>query len=74
MPLREKHKDSVFDVKAYMNKYVSEKIIYKRVHFTKSNPGDMDLLAWLEAQQEGTAPYIKRLIREDMEANAPKKT
>lgn len=72
MPLREKHKDSAFDVKAYMNEYVKEKIIYKRVHFTKANQDDMELLEWIEAQAEGTAPYIKRLIRADMEAREPK--
>jgi len=57
-----------FDYRAYMNEYVKEKLVYKRVHFTKSNPDDMELLAWLESQPEGAAPYIKRLIRADMEA------
>jgi len=57
-----------FDYRTYMNEYVKEKLIYKRVHFTKSNPDDMELLAWLESQPEKAAPYIKRLIRADMEA------
>ena len=57
-----------FDYRTYMNEYVKEKLIYKRVHFTKSNPADMELLAWLESQPEGAAPYIKRLIRADMES------
>ncbi len=57
-----------FDYRTYMNEYVKEKLIYKRVNFTKSNPDDMELLAWLESQPEKTAPYIKRLIRADMRA------
>ena len=57
-----------FDAKTYMNKYITEKIIYKRVNFTRDKAEDEELLAWLDAQPEGIAPYIKRLIRADMEA------
>lgn len=62
-----------FDARAYMNQYVKEKIIYKRVNFTRGKEEDEELLAWIEAQPEGTAPYIKRLIREDMEAQKNQK-
>lgn len=61
-----------FDARAYMNQYVKEKIIYKRVNFTRGKEEDEELLAWLDAQPEGIAPYIKRLIRADMEAREPK--
>lgn len=57
-----------FDARAYMNQYVKEKIIYKRVNFTRGKEEDEELLAWIDAQPEGTAPYIRRLIREDMES------
>lgn len=62
-----------FDARAYMNQYVKEKIIYKRVNFTRGKEEDEELLAWIEAQPEGTAPYIRRLIREDMEAQKNQK-
>ncbi len=61
-----------FDARAYMNQYMKEKIIYKRVNFTKGKPEDDEMLAWIDAQPEGTAPYIKRLIREDMERTKQK--
>lgn len=63
-----------FDARAYMNQYVKEKIIYKRVNFTRGKEEDEELLTWLDCQPEGIAPYIKRLIRADMEARLPKKT
>ena len=59
---------NAFDAKAYIRKYVAEKLIYKKVNFTKGKPEDEELVAWLDAQPEGIAPYIKRLIRADMEA------
>ena len=62
-----------FDARAYMNQYVKEKIIYKRVNFTRGKEEDEELLAWIDAQPEGTAPYIRRLIREDMEAQKNQK-
>lgn len=55
-----------FDPKTYMNKYVSEKIIYKRVNFTKGKPEDDEIVVWLDAQPDGIAPYVKRLIWRDM--------
>ena len=62
-----------FDPRAYMNQYVKEKIIYKRVNFTRGKEEDEELLAWIDAQPEGTAPYIRRLIREDMESQKSQK-
>ena len=55
-----------FDAKKYMNKYISEKIIYKRVNFTRGKPEDEAMLEWIDQQPEGTAPYIRRLIKKDM--------
>lgn len=64
-----------FDARKYMREYVAEKLIYKKVNFTKGKPEDEELVAWIDAQSEGIAPYIKRLIRADMEARRePKET
>lgn len=56
-----------FDAAAYMREYIAEKVIYKRINFAKGKPEDQELLDWIAAQPEGISPYIKRLIREDME-------
>ena len=56
-----------FDAQKYMREYIAEKIIYKRVNFARGKEDDEELLTWIEAQPEKTAPYIKRLIREDMQ-------
>ena len=57
-----------FDARKYIREYVAEKLIYKKVHFVKGKPEDEEMVAWLDAQPEGIAPYIKRLIRQDMES------
>lgn len=36
-------------------------------------PGDADLAAWVDAQDEGKSAYIRRLVREDMERRQPGK-
>ena len=63
-----------FDAKTYIRNYVAEKLMYKNVHFVKGKPEDEAMVAWLDAQPEGIAPYIKRLIRADMDARQPKET
>jgi hypothetical protein len=61
-----------FDAQEYMRGYMREyrknkRIARKEVSFAIPNEADEELLEWLEAQPEGFATYIKRLIREDME-------
>ena len=56
-----------FNYRGYMRRYITEKIIYKRVNFSRGNAEDQKLLDWIAMQPEGISPYIKRLIREDME-------
>lgn len=71
-PMPRKKTGDGFDQKAYMNQYITENIIYRRVNFARASKEDMELLAWLDAQPEGKAQYIKRLIRDDMEARETK--
>ena len=66
--------ETPFDAKTYIRNYVAEKLTYKKVHFVKGKPDDEEMIAWLDAQPEGIAPYIKRLIRADMEARQTKET
>lgn len=36
-------------------------------------PGDADLAAWIDSQNEGKAAYIRRLVREDMQRRCTEK-
>ena len=40
-------KTPAFDAAAYMNKYITEKITYKHINFTKGREEDEEMLAWL---------------------------
>lgn len=58
-----------FDAQEYMRGYMRE---YRKVKTTARKEvafaeTEKELLEWLTAQPEGFSPYIKRLIREDME-------
>ena len=56
-----------FNQKDYINKYVHDNVVYKRINFSRSNPDDMAMSAWLDAhKEEGISNYLKRLISEDM--------
>lgn len=70
--MQDKRRDQSEYMREYMREYVKDKVVYKKVQFVKSNAGDMELLAWLSAQPEGISPYLKRLIRQDMDAHANK--
>ena len=50
----------------YDLEYLKKNIFAKRVPFNRTQPEDMKLLEWVEAQGNFTQ-YVKRLIREDME-------
>ena len=56
-----------FDKKKYDTEYNIAHVKNKRVPFNNTNPEDVKLLAWLE-QQGNCTQYIKRLIRDDMNA------
>lgn len=64
----DKKRDQSAYMREYMREYVKDRVVYKKAQFVRSNADDMVLLEWLEAQPEGISPYLKRLIREDMEA------
>lgn len=68
--MQNKKRDQSEYMREYMREYVKDRVVYKKVQFVKSNEDDMQLLAWLSAQPEGISPYLKRLIRQDMEAYA----
>ena len=56
-----------FNQKDYINQYVQDNVVYKRVNFSRGNPDDMAMVAWLDAHKgEGISNYLKRLIAEDM--------
>lgn len=52
---------------AYNIKYARENYKGKNLYFNTRIPEDIALFDWIKEQPEGGTPYIKRLIREDME-------
>ena len=60
------------DKKAYDKDYIMSNLKMKSLSFNTKNEDDMELLNWLEIQPEKVTPYIKRLIREDMEKRGMK--
>lgn len=55
-------KTGKFDQSKYVQQFMKEKVIVKKVPFNKEN--DADLLAWIEGKPFST--YVKQLIRNDM--------
>lgn len=54
----------------YNNEYRKKYMKGKSILFNTQYPEDMALLDWLKKQPEGGVQFIKRLIRENMEAAA----
>ena len=57
-----------FDQNKYIQQFMKEKEVHKRVVFNKE--ADADLLEWLAGKR--FSPYVKDLIREDMEKGETK--
>lgn len=55
-----------FNKSKYDQDYMRKNITRKLLAFNKLNPDDMEILAWINSQQNATA-YIKQLVREDMD-------
>ena len=47
-------------------KYIKANIKLVHVSLNRKKPEDMEMLMWLESQDESASSYIKRLIRQDM--------
>ena len=58
-----------FDQYEYEKDYQKRYRITKVITFNRKNEDDMRMVAWLENRSEGIIPYIKALIRKDMEGN-----
>ena len=55
-------KSGTFDQSKYIQRFMREKVMVKRVTFNREK--DSDLLAWIAGKRFST--YIKDLIRKDM--------
>ena len=47
-------------------KYIKANIKLVHVSLNRKKPEDMEMLMWLESQDESASSYIKRLIKQDM--------
>ena len=63
-----KGKNSTFDYATYMNNYIKENVVYRRINFSRSNPEDEELLEWLD-DHKPIAQYLKQLIKKDKFSN-----
>ena len=54
-----------FDQREYVNRYMHENLIQKKLYFNRRNEEDMQLLDWANGHKN-FSQYIKRLIWEDM--------
>lgn len=51
--------------KAYQREYRRIYMRQKSINFNLANVDDVELMKWLEAQEEGISAYLRRLIRKD---------
>ena len=70
MPRSEASKKQQYE---YALQYRKENIVRKLMIFNKTNPNDLSMLEWLNSRPEGTSPYLKRLVQEDMSRSAAEK-
>ena len=63
-------KDPNFVWKDYLNEYINTNIVYKSINFNMKKPDDVKLLDWVMSRPEKVSPYLKRLVKEDMERNS----
>ena len=57
--------------RGYMNQYVQENVLYKRINFSVNNPDDMEIWEYLKTIEEEVgkrklSTYFKKLIKNDM--------
>lgn len=65
-----KQKSGLFDPKVYGKQYQQSFIVYRKINFNRQNSADMEMMNWIDEQEEGTSNYLKRLVRSDMDARA----
>lgn len=70
MPRSEASKKQQYE---YALQYRKENIVRKLMIFNKTNSNDLSMLEWLNSRPEGTSPYLKRLVQEDMSRSASEK-
>ena len=51
--------------KAYQREYRRKNLRQKSINFNLANVDDVELMKWLDAQEEGISAYLRRLIRKD---------
>lgn len=51
--------------KAYQREYRRIYMRQKSINFNLANADDVELMKWLDAQEEGISAYLRRLIRKD---------
>lgn len=60
-------KSGEFNQNKYVNGYISENYKWVSLGFNQKVKEDVEIYEWLKQFNRGKAPYIKSLIRKDME-------
>ena len=65
-------KSGEFDQNKYVNDYISKNYKWVSLGFNQKVPEDVEIYEWLKQFKKTKAPYIKALIRKDMEESIKK--
>lgn len=57
----------------YSVQYMKTNVTQCRLNINKKMPEDLKILDWINSQPEGTSPYLRRLVQEDMSRAASEK-
>ncbi len=63
-----RQKSGGFDQGKYVAGYIKENIKVIKLSLNKTKPEDQEIIDWIESQEEAASPYLKRLVKADMEA------
>ncbi len=61
-----------FDQNAYVQQYMRDNVIVKKVTFSRKKPEDMEMLRWLEVNKVNFSGLVKKIIKEKMEEGTMK--
>lgn len=64
-----RQKSGNFDQGQYINEYIQQKILYRRMNFNLQRRADKKMVAWIDMQEEGVSNYLKSLVEYDMYEN-----
>lgn len=56
-----------FNQSEYIQQYMKDNVVVKKVTFSRKRPEDMRMLRWMEDNKVNFSGLVKNMIREEME-------